>query len=89
MCGLCEGQWGRGFGVGILLLQMTSSSFGGSGGPEICDGPEIIELLCGCGVVCVKGLVNGDSVSVSMGQMCCLLNLYLQPWASMMYDLGV
>ena len=77
MHGLCEGQWGRGFGLGILLLQMTSSSFGGSGGPEMSDGPEIVELWCGCGVVCVDGLVKSDSVSVLMGQMCCLLCLYL------------
>ena len=32
---------------------MTFSSFGGCGGPEMCDVPEIVELLCGCGGVCV------------------------------------
>ena len=88
MCDLCEGQWGRGSGVGILLLETTSNSFGSCGGPEMCDGPEIVNLLCGCGVVCTDDIEKGDSVSVLMGQMCCLLHLYLQPWASMMYDLS-
>ena len=63
---LCEGWWGRGSGVGILLLQMTSSAFGG------CGGPEIVELFCVCGVVCVDGLEKGESVSVLRGgYVCC------------------
>ena len=68
---------------------MTYSSSGGCGGPEIFDGPAIVEIVCGCGIVCVDGLEKGKSVSVLMGWMCCLLRLYLLPWASMMYGLGV
>ena len=51
--------------------------YGSCGGPEICDGPEIVEIVCGCSAVCVDGLEKGDSVSVLLGWMCCLLHLYL------------
>ena len=47
------------------------------------------ELLSGSFVVCVDGLVEGDGVSLLIGNMWSLLCLYLQPWASMKYDLGV
>ena len=56
---------------------MISISFGGCVGPEMIDGPEIVELLCGCGGACVDGLEKGESVSVLMGQICCLLCLYM------------
>ena len=74
---VCVKGIGRGSVLGILLLLMPSSSFGGIGGPEIWDSPEMIELLPGSGVGCVDHLVIGDGVSVLMGQMCCLLHLDL------------
>ena len=52
-------------------------------------GTEMVELLCDWGVAHVYGLESGDGESVLMGLMCCLLCLYLWPWPSMLYDLGV
>ena len=73
----CVGQRGGGYVVGILLLWITPRCCGG------VDGPEMYQLLSGSGVVCVEGLVKGNDVPVLIGCMCCLLCLYLQPWASM------
>ena len=49
----------------------------------------MFEFVWVCGAVCVHGPEKGESVLVLMGQMCCLLHLYLLPWASIIYDLGV
>ena len=65
---------------------MFWTTFGSVGG---CGGPEMAELLCDWGVACVYGLESGKGGSALMGLMCCLLHLYLQPWASMMYGLLV
>ena len=46
-------------------------------------------FVCVCGVVSWYGLKNGEIILVLIGQICCMLCLYLQPWASIMYDLGV
>ena len=47
------------------------------------DGPEMTVFVSVCEVVCVYGLQMGETICVLIGQMCCLLHLYLQPWASM------
>ena len=41
-----------------------------------------------CGVS-LYGPENGESIFVLIGQICCLLHLYLQCWASVMFYLGV
>ena len=45
---------------------MTFRSCGGSGGPVMSDGPEIIGFVCICSVVSVYGPENGDIGSVLM-----------------------
>ena len=79
----------EGLGFSIFSLQITSSSFGGDGGLVMWDGPEMFGIVCACSVVSVDGPENGEFISVLIGQMCCLLHLYLWPWASIMYGLGV
>ena len=63
---------------------MNFGPFGGSGGLVMKDGPKMTVFVCVCvwGVVFVYGLVKGEFICVLIGQMCCLLHLYLQPWAS-------
>ena len=79
--------WGVGYGV--FSLQMDFDSFGGSGGLVIRYGPEMTGFVCVCGVGSVYGLVKGESICLLIGQMCCLLHLYLQPWPSIRYELGI
>ena len=62
---------------------MNFGSFGGSGGLVMKDSPEMTVFVCVCGVVPVYGPEKGEFICVLIGQMCCLLHLYLQPWASM------
>ena len=71
------------------MFWMTFSSVSGYGGPEMFCGPEMVGLLCDWDVACVYGLESGEGGSVLMGLMCCLLCLYLWPWTSMIYDLGM
>ena len=47
------------------------------------DGPEMTVFMCVCGVGSVYGPEKGEFICVLIGWMCCLLHLYLQPWASM------
>ena len=44
------------FGVGIFMFQMTFSSVGCCGGPEMFYGPEMVKLLCGYSAAYVDGL---------------------------------
>ena len=83
-----KGAMGVLFGLGIFMFWMTFSFVGGYGGPEMFCGPEMVELLCGCSVAYVDGLGSGDGESMLMGLICCLLCLYLWPWASMRHDLS-
>ena len=62
---------------------MNFGSFGRSGGLVMKDGPEMAVFVCVCGIVSMYGLEKGEFICVLIGQMCCLLCLYLQPWASM------
>ena len=55
-----KGQWGVLFGASIFMFQITFSSVGGCGGPEMFCGLEMIKLLCGCSVAYVDGLESGD-----------------------------
>ena len=66
-----QGVMGVLFCVGIFMFQMTFSSIGGYGGPEM------VKLLCDCGAAYVHGLANGDGESMLVGLICCLLHLYL------------
>ena len=56
---------------------MNFGSFGGNGGLVMRDGPEITGSVCVYVVVSVYGLEKGESICVLIGQMCCLLHLYL------------
>ena len=68
---------GVSFKVGIFMFWTTFGCITGCGGPELFCGPEIIELLCDWGGMCVYGLESGQGGSVLMGLMSCLLCLYL------------
>ena len=81
------GVWG--IVCSIFRVWMNFGSCGGNGGLVMTDGPKITGIVCVCSVVSVCGLVKGESVWVLIVQMCCLLCLFLQPWASMMYVLGL
>ena len=74
---LGEGQGPGKVGCSIFSLQMNFSSFGRSGGLVMKDGPEMTVFVCVCGVVTVYGLEKGKTICVLIGQMCCLLCLYL------------
>ena len=43
------------FCVGIFMFQMTFSSAGGCGGPEMFCGPEMVKLMCDYGAAYVDG----------------------------------
>ena len=77
LCYLCEGRGAGGAGFGIFSLWMTSSIFGDDGGLVMRDGPEMFGFVCVCGVVSLHGPENGKTILVSIGQICCLLCLYL------------
>ena len=49
----------------------------GNGGLVMKDGPEITGIVCVCGFVSMYGLEKGESIWVLIGQMSCLLHLYL------------
>ena len=90
------GGWSCVGAMAVLLTALFMHGAAGKGGlfwrlyccrptPRLCggvDGPEMYELSSSC-IMCVDGLMKGDDVSVLIGQMCCLLHLYLQPWATM------
>ena len=92
---LCEVVWSMDIGGGVCCIVcvkgrgLGGGSCGGNGGLVMTGGPEMTGIVCVCGVVSVYGLEKGESIWVLIGQMWCLLHMYLQPWASMRNDLGI
>ena len=88
-CIVCVKGEGLGGWFWYFSLWMTSNIVGGDGGPVMWDGLEMYVFVCVSGVVSLYGPENGESILALIGWICCLLHLYLWPWASIMYDFGV